>query len=130
MSLSRFLMIYALYTAMIALTAFLMEYLNPSFNILIPKFWIIFVFTAVITLITYLVAWLGIRKGGDTSMYGIMGSITLKLFIYLGFILIYIYKIGVTDRALFLVNFFSLYFLFTVFEVYSLLRNLRNQNFK
>jgi hypothetical protein len=130
LSFYRFLPEYLLYTAMIALLAWLADYLNPTVHILIPGFWHIFLFTALITLVTYLIAWLGIRKGGDTSMYGIMGSITLKLFIYLGFILIYIYKVGVTNRGLFMLDFFSLYLFFTVFEIYSLLRNLRNQNSK
>jgi hypothetical protein len=123
-------MVYALYTAMIAAIALLTQYVNPSHNILLPKFWLIFAFTACITLIPSLVAWYGIKKGGDTSMYSIMASIGLKLFVYLAFILVYIYKIGAGNHVIFLANFFSLYFLFTVFEVYSLLRNLRNQNFK
>jgi hypothetical protein len=130
LKLSGFLMVYTLYTAAIAAIALLTQYLSPEHSVLLPKFWIIFAFTAGITLVTYLVAWYGIKKGGDTSMYSIMGSIGLKLFVYLGFILFYIFKIGAGNHVIFLANFFSLYFLFTVFEVYSLLRNLRNQNFK
>ena len=84
---------------------------------------------AAITLIAYLISWAGIKMGGEGSVFVIMGPIVMKLLFSLTFVVIYLRKIRV-DGVFFALEFFSLYFLFTAFEVYCLLRNLRDQNKK
>ncbi|MNW17406.1 hypothetical protein D3C71_2165850 [compost metagenome] len=59
----------------------------------------------------------------------IMGSIALKMIFSMAFVLIYSLK-GKENGFVFVLNFFSLYLLFSFFEIYCLLRNLRHQNKK
>lgn len=79
-----------------------------------------------ITLLVYALAVIGLKKGGDHQSSILLAAIVLRLLLTLCFILFYIVKIRV-DAVLFIVNFFSIYLLFTVFEIYCLLCNLRHQ---
>ena len=53
--------------------------------------------------------------------------ILVKLLFCMVLVLVYLLKFKVND-IIFVANFISLYFLFTAFEVYALLCNLRHQN--
>lgn len=127
MNLSRFLILFFGFTLLLGAGADLMERANPSDTILIPKFWVVFATIAFLTLIAYLLSWFGIQKGGEVSVFTILGGIVMKLLFCMVFVLVYLLKFKVNDIQ-FVLNFFSLYFLYTAFEVYCLLRNLRHQN--
>lgn len=107
--------------------AYWFEASNPTNTILVPKFWVIFGFLAVLTLIAYFGSLIGIKKGGESSVFLIMGGIVVKLLFCMSFVLVYLLKFKVND-VYFALEFFSIYFLFTAFEVYALLCNLRHQN--
>ena len=108
-------------------TAYLIETSNPADTVLVPKFWVLFGFLVVITIIAYVVSMFGIKTGGENSVFVIMGAIIIKLLFCMGIVLVYLLKFKV-NSVHFAVEFFSLYFLFTSFEVYALLCNLRHQN--
>lgn len=127
MKLSKFLLQYLLFTFLLGLTAYLIHQQYPGDGLLIPKFWVIFGAIALLTLLAYIFSWIGIRKGGEFSIVAIMGSILLKLLFCMVLVLVYLLKFKVND-IIFAANFISLYFLFTGFEVYALLCNLRHQN--
>ena len=129
MSLLRFLLLFVLVTLILGFSIYVVELFDVSNQILVPKIWIIFTFMAAIKLIAYLISWAGIKMGGEGSVFVIMGPIVMKLLFSLTFVVIYLRKIRV-DGVFFALEFFSLYFLFTAFEVYCLLRNLRDQNKK
>jgi hypothetical protein len=65
----------------------------------------------------------------NTEMYAqaYLGATTFKLLASMVFALIFIRKMH-PDKAYFVSSFMYLYFLNMGFEVYCLLRNLRNQN--
>ena len=109
--------------ALTGVTAFLLQQYIPSFR-LIEKFWVVFGFLAVLTLIAYFASVFGIRKGGESSVLILMGALGIKLVFSMVFALIYILKFK-PNHILFAGEFFSLYFLFTAFEVHCLLCNLR-----
>ena len=118
-----------IYTAILAGVAYGLQDQFSQVKILASKFWIVFGFLAGITLIAYVMADLGIKRNPETGIMAIMGSIAVKMIFCMAFVLIYSIKakgIGLV----FLLNFFSLYLLFTAFEIYCLLRNLRHQNLK
>lgn len=127
MTLSRFFLFFSLFTFFLGLTAYLIDAQNPGAGYLIPKFWVVFGAIAMLTLMAYIFAWIGIKKGGDFSVVAIMGSILIKLIFCMVLVLVYLLKFKV-DPIVFVLNFISLYFLFTAFEVYALLCNLRHQN--
>jgi hypothetical protein len=121
-----------LFTLLLAVTgsaAWVAERSAPGGSVLVPKFWVIFGFLAGLTMIAYVLSRIGIRKGPEFSVYAVMGGIVLKLIFSMVFVLVYVINNKV-DNIKFAVNFFSLYFLFTGFEIYALLTNLRTQNKK
>lgn len=125
MSLARFFVLYTLFTLGLGL---LMHALYAYDLIrLMPKFWVIFGTIAILTFMAYMFSWIGIRKGGEFSVLAILGGILLKLIFCMVLVLFYLQKFKVNDLV-FAGNFISLYFLFTAFEVYALLCNLRHQN--
>ncbi|WP_225872184.1 hypothetical protein [Pedobacter frigidisoli] len=101
----------------------------PEKQLLVNNFWVMFGFLAGITYVAYLLVDIGIKRDPEVGIMAIMGSIAVKMIFCMAFVLIYSIKakgLGV----IFLLNFFSLYLLFSVFEVSCLLRNLRHQNLK
>lgn len=126
MKLQKLLILYGVFTAAIGGAALLVQQTMPHY-FLIPWFWGVFAFMAAITFVAFLFSFLGIKKGGESSILALMATIGLKIFICMGFAIAYLINFKV-NGTVFITNFFSLYFLFTAFEVYFLLRNLRHQN--
>ncbi len=125
MSITRFIFYYFLFTVLIAGIAIGLPYFFPNKPLLIDKFWVVFSFVTGITLIAYLVAYLGIKRKPEMGVMAIMASVGLKMLFSMAFILVYVLYTPV-NRILFVFNFFSLYFLFSGFEIYALLCNLRH----
>jgi hypothetical protein len=123
----RFILYYLLYTAVLAGIALSLPSLFPEIRLLADKFWVVFGFLSGITFIAYIVAFLGINRNPESGILAIMGSIAIKMLFSMAFVLIYSLNHKEKDLV-FVFNFFSLYLLFTFFEIYSLLRNLRHQN--
>jgi hypothetical protein len=115
-----------LFTLSLGIIAWLFKDILAFSTFFISKFWVIFGFMAGITLIVYLVSWFGIKKGGESQVLIVMGAIVIRLLISMLLVLFYLNKFKV-DPIIFVINFFSVYFLFTTFEIYCLLLNLRHQ---
>lgn len=112
---------------MLAAVALALPVFFPGVKLLANKFWLVFGFLGGLTLVAYIVALLGIRRNPESGILAIMGSIAIKMLFSMAFVLIYSLKHKEKDLV-FVLNFFSLYLLFTFFEIYALLRNLRHQN--
>ncbi len=93
-------------------------------------FWLLFGFISGITFIAMLMSLIGANKGPETGVYTGIASIGLKLLFSMAFLLVYVMRFKPSDPILFGLNFFCLYLLFTAFELYVLLRNLRDQTRK
>ncbi|WP_432712462.1 hypothetical protein [Pedobacter sp.] len=127
MSLSKFTLSYLLYCLVLGCIAFYLPAFFPQETILVPKFWLVFGYLGGITYIAYVVVFLGIKRNPESGIMAIMGSIALKMVFSMAFVLIYSLK-STGSGFVFVLNFFSLYLLFSFFEIYCLLRNLRHQN--
>jgi hypothetical protein len=103
--------------------------LYPAMNLLIPNFWVLFAFFSGLTLIIFLTAYLMAGISNKASGQALLGGITIRFLFCMIIALVYISNFRV-EPVKFLINFFYLYFFNTVFEIYCLLRNLRNQNTK
>ena len=125
LSLPRFIIYYFLFIFFIAAIVIVMPYIFPTTPLFIEKFWVVFGFLAGITFIAYLVAYIGILRKPEMGVMAIMGSIALKMLFSMAFVLVYVLSTHV-NSLLFVLNFFSLYFLFSGFEIYALLCNLRH----
>ncbi|WP_090607082.1 hypothetical protein [Parapedobacter koreensis] len=127
MGLGRFILYYHLFALLMAVVALALQHTFETGAVLSPHFWLLFFVVFAFTLAAYLLSDLGIRKGGELSIYSLIGGLFLKLFACLTIVAILIIKFP-ENKLLTALNFFSLYFLFTLFEVICLLRNLRDQN--
>jgi hypothetical protein len=74
----------------------------------------------------YAVSFIGLKAGGDNQAFIMLAAIVIRLLFSMFFVLFYLSNVKV-NGLLFIANFFSIYFLFTAFEIYCLLRNLRHQ---
>ena len=127
MQLIKFTLYYLAYCLILAGIAYLLQNQLADVKILAKGFWLVFGFLAGITFIAYTVADLGIKRNPETGIMAIMGSIAIKMIFSMAFVLIY--SLNTKEKGMvFVLNFFSLYLLFSFFEIYALLRNLRHQN--
>ncbi|TDG38051.1 hypothetical protein EZJ43_01800 [Pedobacter changchengzhani] len=107
----------------------LLTVIFPDKQLFIPNFWLMFGFLAGITYIAYILVDIGVKKDPEIGVMAIMASIAIKMIFCMAFVLIYSIKVkGI--GLIFILNFFSTYLLFSAFEIYCLLRNLRHQNLK
>jgi hypothetical protein len=126
--LKRYFIAFGLATIVIALPPALITYSEKN-EWLIPGFWLIFQFFSSLTfLISLAVIWAQ-HKNGTLGGQVFLGATTFKLLLCMTVALIYLHKYKVND-VVFVLNYFYLYFLYTAFEIYSLLSNLRVQNKK
>lgn len=125
LSLNKFIVSYIGYTGLLAAVALLLSKFFPQ--LIANQFWLVFGFLAVLTFIAYLLAFLGIKRNPQIGVFAILGSVIIKMLFAMTFVLIYSLKQTKSDLT-FALNFFSLYLLFTLFEILGLLRNLRHQN--
>jgi hypothetical protein len=128
MSIPRFFIYFIVFNILLALAPLLMEHYYPQ-EILIPRFWNMFAVFSIITFVVYLFASWRMKVSIRSSGQALLASITVKMVLYMFIAYIYISK-NTVKPADFMICFFYLYFFHTVFEIYCLLRNLRNQKFK
>lgn len=129
MTLLRFTFFYGIFGGILALFSYLLVMLFPQQSLLVSNYWLVFSFLFFLTYIAYLVSYFGIKKTPQTGVLAIMGGIILKLLFALSFALVILMKTA-ENQLVFALNYFSLYLLFTLFEVMCLLCNLRHQNNK
>lgn len=86
--------------------------------------WYIFSFFILITAATFYITRLGISYDKDNFQLYYFGSMGFRMILSIGVIFVYVFLFSENELQ-FVLNFFVLYFLFTGFEIYSLLANLR-----
>ncbi|QQL50079.1 hypothetical protein [Mucilaginibacter ginkgonis] len=97
--------------------------------LLIPKFWLLFGFISALTLMTIILILVVQQINRDLYAQAFLAATTVKILVCLFFVLFFLRKTPV-NRHVFALDFCYVYFLNTAFEVYGLLRNLRNQNLR
>lgn len=129
MSLLRFLIYFSVFMLALAAGPYLFNVYCSDSEILIPKFWSLFTIFGILTFSIYIIAYWRMSISNKASGQALLGSVSIKLFICM--VIAYVYLSGNSVEPLkFMLNFFYLYFFHTVFEIYCLLCNLRNQKFK
>jgi hypothetical protein len=128
-SIQRFFILFILFVLVLAAIPLAVDFYYPQRALLIPQFWVLFGFFAGLTLIIYLTAHLMMQISNKASGQALLGGITIRFFFCMIIALVYISNFRV-EPVKFMINFFYLYFFNTVFEIYCLLRSLRNQNTK
>ena len=112
-----------LFSACLALLVLAVEAKFPGIYIH-KAIWGMFAFQFILTGLIHYMSVNALDKGNNAFNTAVMGSIGLKLFLSVAFIIFYL----LYDRSnsiWFGINFILLYLFYTAFEIYSLLRNLR-----
>nr|WP_230679969.1 hypothetical protein [Pontibacter sp. 172403-2] len=86
--------------------------------------WYVLAFFVFITALTFYITRLGISYDNENFQLYYFGSMGFRMLLSIGVVFIYVYLFSENELQ-FVLNFFVLYFLFTGFEIYSLLANLR-----
>ncbi len=123
MSFSRFVF----FCAIIAIILYALgEITNNIFprRVFIDSYPFFIVFFLFITSLTYFICLIGLKKEADSSVFIVLGSVVVKLLLSMVFALIFIYGNRI-DKLGFLISFFLPYFIYSTFEIYTLLYNLR-----
>ncbi len=129
MSIRRFLVYFLLFNITLSIAPLLAGNYYTEPPVLIPRFWNMFAVFSIITFIIYILASWRMKVSYRSSGEALLASIAVKLLLYMVIAFVYISSNAV-DPVKFMISFFYLYFFHTVFEIYCLLCNLRNQKFK
>ncbi|HEY4651036.1 MAG TPA: hypothetical protein VIG72_06455 [Pontibacter sp.] len=91
-----------------------------------PHIWYILVFFIIVTAIAFYVTRLGVSYDPDNFQLYHFASMGFRMLLSIMVIFLYIY-FNKDGRLQFVFNFFVLYFVFTGFEIYSILANFAPQ---
>ena len=110
-------------TGLIACIIGLLVY-TTAYNVVHPYTWYILAFFVFVTVFTYQLTKKGYQEDEENFQLYYFGSMAFRVVMCLAVVVLYI--LFAEDRHLqFTLNFFVLYFIFTGFEIYSILTNLR-----
>ena len=88
------------------------------------KIWKMMILLFVITVISHTIAYIGMQRTNEESLLFSFASIGLHFLLNLISVTILIFQ-GVKNINTFFFNFLILYFCYTLFDIYSLITNLR-----
>ncbi len=129
MSVLKFVLYFILFNVLLSVAPLLAEIYYPDQALLIPRFWNMFAVFSIITFVIYVLASWRMKVSIKSSGQALLASVAVKLLLYMVIAFVYITQ-NTVDPVNFMICFFYLYFFHTVFEIYCLLCNLRNQKFK
>ncbi len=125
----KFLIYFILFNILLSVAPLVAENYYPHQELLIPRFWNMFAVFSIITFVIYILASWRMNVSIKSSGQALLASIAVKLLLYMVIAFVYISQ-NTVNPVNFMICFFYLYFFHTVFEIYCLLCNLRNQKFK
>ncbi|WP_114748004.1 hypothetical protein [Pleomorphovibrio marinus] len=112
-----------LFTGMISLLVVaLQSFLKPGF--IHNNIWLIILFYALLTLATGNISEKLLQNKKYNSVSVLMGGIVFRLLASLAFVFV-VLKMGDENILWFVVNFFAVYLLYLLFDIYGLITNLR-----
>ena len=128
MKITTSILSFLLFTLIIVMPPALLQ-LTGNTALLAPGFWALFIFMSVITFLVLMTILIVQQKNKEYYVQAFMGATTVKILACLIFIFVFSSN-NITNKVVFVADFFYIYLLNTVFEVYVLLRNLRHKNLR
>lgn len=125
MKLKKFSLIFIIFLLITAIPPLLLQFFNSDF--IITAFWNLYILFGMLTLIICISCILGTQKNNMAGTQVFLISTVLKMLLCMFFVAIYVTRHQVNPIH-FVCNFFYLYIFNTVFEIRTLLHNLRLQN--
>jgi hypothetical protein len=123
---TKIFLAFAVFVMLLAAVPVMLNYTGHG-NLLLTKFWVLFTFITGFTFIVIASVLFIQRFNPALYAQAFLATTIVKMLGCMAFALLLVLKLHI-DQGVFLLNFSYLYFLNTGFEVYVLLRNLRNQN--
>ncbi len=109
----------------LAAIVFGLQQMESTAQFIHEKVWSIIIFSAILGLIVVIIGDWGIRNMDAQSRPNLfLGLTVLRLLLSMGFVGIVLF-VGIEDRIIWVANFFAAYLFYLVFEIYSILSNLR-----
>ena len=127
MKIAKYYQYFIIFNLLLAIPPVVIQTYYSASDIIIPYFWQLFALFAVLNLVIHILNHIGLIKSNAGAVKGFMGGTFLKFLVFMIVIFVYTSNIQINGPK-FIGNFFYLYLFNTVFEIYCLLLNLRNQN--
>ena len=118
-----YLIIFITFTVTSLLAWFLDQYSETGDKLVHFTFWYSNLLFLVVSLVTHFISSAGLEKVEEFHNFYFITMI-LRFFISLIYIFCFLF-VGVKEQTSFVFNFMFLYLLYTSFEIYTLIRNLR-----
>jgi len=115
-------------TTLLIIVFFLAKFLGLG-CFLHPKKWLILGFFVAFSFLFHRVIEFGLREKQKNFIPFYLATVVLRLILCVIFIGVELY-LGLKQQELFILNFFVLYLFYTVFEIWNLSRNLRQNSGK
>jgi hypothetical protein len=112
-----------LMTLSIAVLVLILKFIGMD-NILHNKVWNMILFFFLLAFSTGYLSQLILKNGKENFVAAVLSGTIFRFFISLGYILVFLF-LGVDNIILFVVNFFVIYLLYLLFDIYGLIANLR-----
>jgi hypothetical protein len=128
MKITPTILLFLLFTFIIALPPVLLQCTGNT-ACLHPGFWTMFVFMSVLTFLVLMLMLVIYQKKEEYFAQAFLGGTTIKILACLIFIFVFLAN-NTINKMVFVADFFYIYLLNTVFEIYVLLRNLRHKNLR
>lgn len=126
MPIIRFVISLSGLTALVYGLALLLQKYFTNVLLISSAFPLILGFLYGLTLIVFILSYIGIKSSAETGVLALLGGSVLKLLFALIFVF-FMFRKYPENQIVLALNFFSVYFLFTIFEVTVLLLILRDQ---
>jgi hypothetical protein len=119
---------YLLFVILLAVPPVVLQYTGNG-DLMVPQFWLVFFYISGLTFMVISAVVLMNAKNKEYFVQAYLAGTTVKILACIIFIFIFAMKNKV-NKHVFLADFFYIYLLNMVFEVYVLLRNLRHKNLR
>src|ERR1700712_2464162 len=126
MKISQYLKYFTIFNILLALPPLYVQQYYKSANLIIPHFWLLFIIFALLNLAIFIMTHKAAQITSNGTAIGFLGGTAFKFLLWMIVVFIYISQVKV-ENTKFLIDFFYLYLFNSVFEIYCLLLNLRNQ---
>jgi hypothetical protein len=100
----------------------LQEFIRPDW--VHETMWIILSFFVLLTWLTVMFSHYLLEVSKENSVNILLGAMAIRFLASIGFVAILLF-IGAENLILFVVNFFVIYFFYLLFDIYTLISNLR-----
>ena len=112
-------------TGLIALSIYLIQVIESTNKFIHPGIWTILIFSAIVAVIIGIINHVGMKKVDQLGLTNLfLATTVIRLILSMAFLGIMIFG-DIERKVVWVANFFVIYLFYLVFEIYSIMSNLR-----